>query len=165
MRPSLCRLGAVLLVLSISCSKSASSTRERRELHALDGAIAAWTNAAPEDRAIRLDEIESMEIQTERVRQLLDLCVGAFRQFLRSNELLGKARQRTLEVESAVVELRSRRDAGVKLDSSRESELTAMSREAKSTLEELNRSLNKAEEMVMSCDRRRKQLKDQINRL
>ncbi|MCP4599699.1 MAG: hypothetical protein GY847_04030 [Proteobacteria bacterium] len=159
---------AVFLVISIGCALACDSggfsNEARREHRSLEGALGTLASANPEDRIIRLKELEEVEVHNTSVKELKELCALAYRAFYQAAELLDEARAKTQKVESKMAEARVESDAGGEMTAPQADELGRISRIAQASLAEVNRSLDRAEKLVESCEKKRAALRELASR-
>jgi hypothetical protein len=146
-----------LSVLPVACGGDVSP-EARRELAAVERAIGELESAHPEDRGIRLAELEQLTCADPRVAGLKKLCVSSYRAFGEATGLLTEARAKTARAEAAIT-ARGGGDAGTPLDDKARDDLVAASRAARDALSAVNDSLDRAEELIKACEARRASLR------
>lgn len=148
----------LVAVTAVACGYRPS--QERREFDALERALGSLASAPDEDRKIRLKELESVSVQTERMQHLKSLCVEAFQNFEKATGLLSRARETTQKTESLMAGIRERRgDGGAPLTGHEESEVLRVAKEAARSLQAVDDALDRAETLVNSCEQRRGELR------
>ncbi len=157
---SLTGLVAVLVACALACNSHGFSNESRKEFWELERALGTLASADPEDRMIRLKEIEEVEVHDARINELKKLCMEAYRTFGQSTELLAEARAKTQKVELKMAEARTLRDAGGKIPDEEALKLDKMGREAGASLRAVNQSLDRAEKLVNSCEKKRGVLRE-----
>lgn len=139
---------SLALVLSLGCSsEKREQSAKLREFAELESALNAISLAAPDDRPARLAEIERLEIESPRVREVQASCAAAYRAFLDAAVQMEQARERVARIES---ETRKALDGPVDLDASA-GELASLHASAVSATEELDAALDRAESLVGEC--------------
>lgn len=138
----------IALALVLGCS---SVTQERsaelREFAELEGALNAISLAAPGDRAGRLAEVERLEIESPRVREVRTGCAKAYGAFLDAAARMEQARERVARIE---IEARKALAGPVDLDASAD-ELASLHASAVNATDELDAALDRAESLVREC--------------
>ncbi len=156
-------LAALLIVFGVcACNSRGVSDDERREFRALEQALGSLVMAHPEDRGIRLQEVEETKVTVDRIRQLKDLCVSSYRAFDQANQLLLGAKAKTEKAEQAMAKARALSAAGEEITDAGKTDLREMSRAAGEALEAVNTSLDRAEKLVARCEKQRRVLRDLI---
>ncbi|MCP4676563.1 MAG: hypothetical protein GY854_13820 [Deltaproteobacteria bacterium] len=156
-------IGVISAAFMVACGSSISET-ERREFRELERAFNALATAHPEDRGIRLAEIEGVKVTTRRVKEIKELCTSSYKAFNKANGFLAKARAKTREVEIATAEARALKKAGQEITHKREVALKEMNRSASSSLNEVTESLDNAEKLIEVCEKKRNAFRELISK-
>jgi hypothetical protein len=151
----------VLAVLVVGCGSSEKS-KERRELAKLEASLGMISSAANEDRPIRLEQLQNLRLETEKVRALKTLCTSSYESFGKASNLLAEATKRTGEVEVEIARFREKKLSGEETSIEEERRLLEMSAEAATTLKNVTDELDRAEALVASCDKKRAALKVEL---
>ena len=155
---------AVCFVLC-SCNSNEPSDKELREFKALERAIDTMANAPPEDREIRLAELEQVAVTTDRLKTLKKVCSQSYRSFIKATLLLADARKKTENTEAAIAKASAAKQDGGALDEAEKQKLKEMSQKTATSLEEVNQALDRAEELVESCDRAQKDFEVKVGNI
>ena len=147
----------LLLILAAGCSNDAAE--ERREFQALEAAVGMVANAPPEDRGIRLEQLEGVSVRFERTGELKRICVSAYQAFEKASALMETARKSTAAAEAKVAEADQKRIGGVALTAAEETELVALGKKAAEALSEMTGELESAEKLVAACQEERNHLR------
>jgi len=159
---SLC--GIVLTIVALGCGGDGVTPEARRELAALERAFGALESAHPEDRGIRLQEVEQLTGADARVAKLKALCIASYRGFAEANELLAEARAKTKRAEAAIIGAGGSMDGGAPLGVAEREELVEASGDARKSLAAVNISLDRAEKLIKACEQQRASLRESFAR-
>ena len=135
---------------------------ERREFQALEAAVGTVANASPEDRAIRLEQLEAVPVSAERIVELKRTCVASYRAFDQASQLLGKARTATKEAETAVRLANQKKEEAGSLSPDEELRIVEMGKKAADALKAVSGELEAAERLVAACGEARKNLRFEL---
>ena len=147
----------ILSVIAAGCSDEAAE--ERREFQKLEAAIGIVANAPPDDRKIRLEQLEAAPVRFERTKKLKALCVSSYRAFERASLLMKSARNSTDVVEARVKEADQKRADGTALTANEEAELVALGKKAATALADMTAELESAERLTAECQESRNHLR------
>ena len=153
--PSSCRaaqisirgaLAAALALVAAGCDGAPRAARAERD--ELEGALSAFADAPPEDRALRLEQLEALKLEDAETRRVRDLCATAYRSFFeameRFAEVKAQAAEVTAETHKAAV---GRPDASAAI--------TKIQRAALRGTADVSAALDRAEQLVDDCTRAR----------
>lgn len=151
------------LVLSgaLGCS-SAKRRTQRRELDELERALSALSAAPDEDRGIRLKALSALPITDIEIKKLRELCADSYRTFGKAAAMLVQAKEKTRVIEQAIAEALRREANGETLHQNEKDELKAKSLEARASLDRVNASLDRADELIQNCDIQRRELRREL---
>ena len=144
----------------VGCGGSAS--KERREFEKLEASLGMISSARPEDRSIRLEQLQNLRVETERVMALKKLCTSSYASFVKATHLLEQAGARTRGVESEIAKADNKKRSGVALTPEEEKRLLEMSVRAAKALETVTTELDLAQKLVDSCEKKRAAMKAQL---
>jgi hypothetical protein len=151
-----------LLVLGIVALSGCGASKERRELEKLEAAIGMIASAAPEDRSIRLEQLQNLRVETEKVKDLKELCLSSYTVFDKASSLLAKAKKSTGTIEAEIEKAKQKQASGQNLAPEEEQRLLLMSARAAVSIESVTKELNRAEALVASCEKKRLSLRIEI---
>ena len=138
------------------------TSKERRELRELEAVIGLLANAPAPDRAVRLEQLDGLKVQTERISGLKRLCVSAYRSFERASSMLTTAKIETAKVESDIAEAREKKAMGETLSPAEEQRLRESGARAASSISKVTKELDLAEGYVAACEKKRQALKAEL---
>lgn len=133
-------------------------------MRALEAAMGLVADAKPEDRGVRLEQLEKLSVKSEKIGALKQKCVSAYRSFQRASESLVRARVETGRVADRIAELKENQAAGVSLTEEEALELRGAQMRAMEAVQKVNRELDLAEGYVATCDKRIQILKLELDR-
>jgi hypothetical protein len=139
----------------LSCQSGGLSTEEKREFEALEKALATHGTSASEDRPIRLQELEDVQVHSPRMQQLKEVCLASRKTLLRSERLVDKIKADAMELETLIAEARARAAQGEVIDAGQKTALKDLSDTANTSKSELDREMAKAKEFLDSCQKNR----------
>ncbi|MFO8073545.1 MAG: hypothetical protein R6V85_16900 [Polyangia bacterium] len=127
----------------------------REEFERLERALVAYGQAPPDERGDRLETVRAMEISSQPVQRVREICISAYRELDRALAGQREARKRAemLEIEVAKVATGSA-DASAELD--------RMHREALSSVGRVDAALDRAEARLEDCQRARNSLRREL---
>jgi hypothetical protein len=160
-RPIGMMLGGVCL-LSIAFFDSGcadDSTAKQREFLKLEAAVGMVAGAGPEERAIRLEQLENIPVRFEETVKLKALCVSSYQAFEKAARLLDAAKRSTAEAEAQVAEAEQKKLRQGALLPAEEQRIVALGKKAASSLEEVTEKLNSAERLISSCLKEKSQIR------
>ncbi len=152
--------GAGLVCLLLACTTG--SDRDRRELRALEAAMGLVANANPEDRGVRLDQLEKLSVESEKIDALKQKCVSAYRSFQRASETLVRARMETGHVADRIAEFKENQAVGATLTEEEGEALRRDQAKAMETVQKVTRALDLAEGYVATCEKRLQTIKGEL---
>jgi hypothetical protein len=138
---------ALLLAAAAACSGSGSPA-EVLEREELERALIAFSESAPADRELRLDEIRRLAPSSARVREVQQACLAAYESFFRALARLSEVKDQAARAEAEA----ARAGAGVP---GADDALLRVRDEALAGTREVNAALDGAEALVDECTRRR----------
>jgi hypothetical protein len=147
------------LALAAALGPGCQTGNEKAELAALEGALGSLANAPKEDRGIRLQALQEVPIETERLVALKQICVASHQRFYQAERLLAEAREQTQGVEAMLVQARQRRADGHELDRKEELRIRESADRAAASLKGSTQALDQAEKLIVSCKEERIALK------
>ncbi len=148
--------------LMVACSADSTRATEGREFLVVETHLADLNHAAPEDRPIRLAALAEVELKSERVDSIRDICVVSYQSYGQSLALFADARAKTSAVENAVKQAQEETADGSSLDSAQKAALEEMKRAAEAALQQANQTLNRAEREAKACQQQRDTLRAQL---
>ncbi len=134
----------LLLVAVAGCSGSGSG--EQREHEELECALVAFSEAAPEERELRLEEVRRLDLTSTRVREVRQTCLAAYEAFFSAMARLEDVKDRAAEVEAESTRVRT----GVPAEGDR---LFRMQEAALDGTRAVTEALDRAETLVDECSR------------
>jgi hypothetical protein len=139
------------LVLAALVGCSGADSGERREGAELERALIAFSEAAPDDRGLRLEEIRGLVVVSERVRGVRRTCLAAYEAFFAAMARLSEVKDQAAEVEAESAKAL----AGAPLEGG---DLSRMQAAALDGTRDVTAALDRAEALVDECTRRRARL-------
>ena len=119
-------------------------------------------NARPEDRSIRLEQLQNVRVETEKVKDLKELCLSSYTAFDKASGLLAKAKKKTGAIEEEIEKAKKKQSSGQDLTPEEERRLLMMSARAAVSIESVTTELDRAEALVASCEKKRLSLRIEI---
>ncbi len=152
-----------LLVLCLLCGGcGGGKSKERRELERLEVAIGMVAGAEPADRSIRLEQLQNLRVETEKVNGLKALCLSSYTTFDKASRFLAEAKNETGKIETEIAAAKERKRLGVNLSPEEAERLITMGRKATISLEQVTLELDQAERLVADCEEQRLTLRAEI---
>jgi hypothetical protein len=143
----------------VACNSEDQSTAERRDFAKLERALGDLSAALPEDRTMRLEELQEIPVNSGRLKKLKNTCMSSYREFNDSNRLLVQARTDTRTAEAKMEELKNETKDGGTLAPEQIDQLRKISAAAGKSLSAVSVSLDRAEKLVGGCEKQRQVLR------
>ena len=153
-------VGACALVFAwhlVGCGSDIA--KEQREFRSLEAAIGLIDSAGPDDRAARLEQLEALSVETERVAALKRLCVSSYQSFDRASRLLMAAKKETADVAREIEKAVEKKKTTGELTGEAAKRLKSMEARATATVRKVTKELDLAEGYVAACESKRKALR------
>lgn len=152
--------GMWLLCFAFLCFGCADdSDAKQREFLKLDAAVGMVAGAGPDERGIRLEQLENIPVRFEETAEFKALCVSSYQAFEKAARLLDAAKRTTADAEAQVAKAEQKKLRQGALSSEEEQRIVALGKKAADSLEDVTEKLNSAEQLISSCLKERNRLR------
>ncbi len=145
------------------CGCTDKAAVERKEFARLEAAVGMVANASPEDRVIRLEQLEAVQVSAERIVQLKNTCVASYRAFEKASGLLEKARVQTSAAEAEVRSADRKKAENGSLSPEEERRILEVGKRAVDSLKSVTGEIDAAERLVAACAEARNHLRFELS--
>lgn len=146
-----------IAVATLACGNE--KAKARREFNRVEAALGMVATAGPEERPIRLEQLQNLRLDSAQLESLRSLCIKSYTAFDSASAALERAKTQTARVESEVLRATAKKRDGGVLAPEEETRLVEMSAQAARSIETVTAALEEAQGLVGSCQRKREALR------